>query len=757
MKQLLDIAKSRHLRPATPAGVSTKFHKYNGLHDFPASVDRGNGDLQPGRSYGVHLRLDADLATLSADVFAADTADTDGDDTWLFSVQSEAIYTVPSDKKQRQVLAHCNPYLSDKTHFIHPPLYKAMLLFELGSHGRVTDFSLVFLPSDTGATDPLLVLKQDGKDRFSRGMFRALRLQLFATETASTRFRRDITQAILTGHESCPSVIRAFEKAGIGITLIGTNGAKDDPLPLTIVAPPAGQIRKHDLDLQLALASRGNYTGGRWDLSILMTDYGRPVPDCDETPPAGKPPLGTVPGLARDVHFTRGRANAVVFLGQLEEGFTAFSRDLDLSRTTKVQFRLRRIIHTIVHEMGHMLNLPHSWNTVPREHEVQRADPAAKSWMNYPSNWPYGVLDQLAHKADTSCAREKKRFLASAHKAQSDLSELQFTAQELFHLRHAPYHHIAIGTKSFADKLIDPPMIKRPSRVARLRLRLDLGNTPVRRKYFAYAVRNTVFQPLVGRITLDSTDYVRDRTDILQFNQLSGRVRILIRREYDDPLNPPDHLRRTLVYVPPLNIVGADFWDSERIFLTQTDTLGRIFADMPLIPSQFWETEMGNKRVFTLQAVYMPPSQRYKAIYSNQVSVRFERDMRPDPIPGALSDIIRHPRLSDLAAICSYFPLDVLHTHDIFGPLLRHMSSAQVRALTGPESDFHWIADIRQRASHDISADQSTVDQDGQLVSQIETLPDRSAPRTFDQPGQTVTGKSAHSQQNTKHTTGSKA
>lgn len=87
--------------------------------------------------------------------------------------------------------------------------------------------------------------------------------------------------------------------------------------------------------------------------------------------------------------------------------------------------RQREFVYTVVHEIGHALNLLHSFD---------KGRPASLSWMNYPQLYPLGAEAGTAHDGSREFWRQ---------------FEERFDAEELFHLRHASQREIAKGGFAF--------------------------------------------------------------------------------------------------------------------------------------------------------------------------------------------------------------------------------------------------------------------------------------------------------------------
>lgn len=134
--------------------------------------------------------------------------------------------------------------------------------------------------------------------------------------------------------------------------------------------------------------------------------------------------------------------------------------------------KLRLQLYTYVHELGHCFNLLHSWQKSYAQPPTPNR-PDAKSWMNYPWNYPGG---------DTA-------FWSAF--------PFQFDDLELVHLRHAFRNNIIMGGNNFAvgSALTDPEAFSRPI-VDNSGLKLELRA----RNWFSLG------EPVVVEIKLSTTD-----------------------------------------------------------------------------------------------------------------------------------------------------------------------------------------------------------------------------------------------------------
>lgn len=119
--------------------------------------------------------------------------------------------------------------------------------------------------------------------------------------------------------------------------------------------------------------------------------------------------------------FDFGRSGEFVN-SRARQGVAVFWREmLDFMAQPDDWYQSRQLLRTVVHELGHALNLAHTWL-------VGRAD--TTSFMNYPQNYPHGST------YETRVRNYWNRFAYS------------FDLEELFHLRHGFYNEVVPGGKN---------------------------------------------------------------------------------------------------------------------------------------------------------------------------------------------------------------------------------------------------------------------------------------------------------------------
>jgi hypothetical protein len=104
------------------------------------------------------------------------------------------------------------------------------------------------------------------------------------------------------------------------------------------------------------------------------------------------------------------------------QGVAVFWKEMvDFLATEEDWYKSRELIQTVVHELGHALNMPHSW-LVGRSNTT--------SFMNYPQNYPHGGTPEARIR------NYWNRF------------DYKFDPEELFHMRHGFYNEVIPGGKN---------------------------------------------------------------------------------------------------------------------------------------------------------------------------------------------------------------------------------------------------------------------------------------------------------------------
>jgi len=187
------------------------------------------------------------------------------------------------------------------------------------------------------------------------------------------------------------------------------------------------------------------------------------------------------------------------------------------------EVRRREFVYTVIHEVGHALNLTHSFD---------KGRPAALSWMNYPHLYPLGAQAGSHHDGSNEFWR--------------GFSE-GFDEHELRHLRHGTSREIAAGgfpfgvyeeglSSIFEGGVAQPRRTSLMSNPLRQSVGVELSAATTRR---SYQLGELVFLELSVRTAVGTSARIPDALDPSE-----GFVRIVIE-------TPNGQQAR---YVPPLRL-----------------------------------------------------------------------------------------------------------------------------------------------------------------------------------------------------------
>jgi endonuclease/exonuclease/phosphatase family metal-dependent hydrolase len=210
--------------------------------------------------------------------------------------------------------------------------------------------------------------------------------------------------------------------------------------------------------------------------------------------------------------------------------------------------RAREYVFTAVHEIGHALNLLHSFD---------KGRPSALSWMNYPDYYPFGRERPTAHNGATEFWRQFPE---------------RFDPDELQHLRHGSPREVAAGGFAFGTYEEGPSVLFGGTADPR---RTALGANPLRAisdvefKVGAlkpeYALGEPVFLRIEARNVGSQLRFLPDALDPSE-----GFVKLTIRR--------PDG--RVVRYRPPVR-----FCTQAQLLAARAGSTSMVFDGAPIFMS----------------------------------------------------------------------------------------------------------------------------------------------------------------------------
>lgn len=620
-------------------------------------------DARDGRFYAT-LRVDAEHAMISGDLFS-DIRRTD----WRCSWRSEAIFAPPDRATpgiEWDLLAICDLFRSD-TFVVQgeagASLPEKLALFLRTGKGHLIK-ALRLIAMDTDGNAALDLSMTETEQPVHSRSFRHLNI-VNVTDIdpeADDLLSRVMLRAV--GRDGTPlrevlnrTGARLYNGNSEQIVLRYCDRASDSR------APEIG-------DTAFSLLSPYQWTDDPYGYAVLLT----------RLPPPDDAILGTTFGLDGKEPLHRPRFGAVVYVKKVVDSYLK-RRDLAESAATEedIDNLARRIRFTYLHELGHLLNLPHPWQRDMFHSPGLAAEPAARSWMNYGSLYPLGdfmrllrrravrkIADPDNRNGNWRLERELALAKEDADRSNSSmLAEPGFTPAEQRWLWHAPFDQIASGGQYYTMPT-SAPLILSNQTSPQLKLTIWDGTGPddtslrLRRR----PAGGILWQPLLGQVEFTpKADFVRRHPFHMTFQ--SPMLVLLIRCE--DTRNELPYMlpetRRVAVAPLPLGWADADekpLRDSDlarHLHAKATDpfTIGKestvYRATLPLVTGGFLGGFRNDwKDQFTVQAVLRPYGSA--PIFSNRVAISYGN------MAGGYSTeeaaIMAHPRLPLLIELLSF-------------------------------------------------------------------------------------------------------
>ncbi|ABD55176.1 hypothetical protein [Jannaschia sp. CCS1] len=286
---------------------------------------------------------------------------------------------------------------------------------------------------------------------------------------------------------------------------------------------------------------------------------------------------GTVLDLEKELYpLAKTRFGAVIFVRPIIDQVLEKmgSTDWQAHRDAIVDL-LRR---TYVHEIGHLLNLPHTWQRGRFALPPVPANPAAQSWMAYGSRFPLGDFMTTSRKkiANGSKPQEDALLKADALLSNEDaLSDPGFTDAEKGWLWHAPFDHISPGGPYFTAREPEPVRLHEPAASSDLRLSIDLWDTHGTDPDTGAAILSRgahhlfSWQPIFGEVVFNAPHNVAADSPF-HFAFQSPMLSLLMREEY--PAQPGRNIPLKVREIPVSHLPAG--------WRVRTDT-GLASADLP--------------------------------------------------------------------------------------------------------------------------------------------------------------------------------
>ncbi|MEM9224082.1 MAG: hypothetical protein AAGB11_17000 [Pseudomonadota bacterium] len=396
---------------------------------------------------------------------------------------------------------------------------------------------------------------------------------------------------------------------------------------------------------ELELLSHYQWTDNPYVFAVLLTTM--------EPNKEGR--LGVVLGLDGSGLLHKSRFGAVVYVKEVVDGYLEREQRGGIENYLEhLPALARRIRHFYIHELGHMMNLPHPWQRDEYAMPSLPANPAARSWMNYGSRFPLGLfMDRSrtwASEGDQATASELK-LVDSERNADAALFEPGFTAEETRWLHHAPFNHFTPGGRYYTEQFVEKLKMNAPTTIRNgwhpkyTPLKIDLwdraaaddGYIDFWRSSSGIVRRQSVFGEVTFRI---DKRFLEEQ--LFHFTFQAPMLLLLVRSEYPDGKRP-DATRTTRVapvvrlpFEAKLAARGADLPQASlgevvaRVAVQgEEDGKFVVFRRfLPLLRQEFFDEFAPKAHHFTAQAVlrtYPKGKIGQQVIFSNKVRIRFSK------------------------------------------------------------------------------------------------------------------------------------
>lgn len=681
------------------------------------------------------LRVDATHAVISGDLFA-DIRRT----VWLCSWRSEAIFVAPdpdnsgAQTDEWDLLVICDLFRPEgfvaRGEVGALPPEKLTLFLRAGGQQVIGGLRLIAFDSNGNAALDLSMTENEQPVRYDS--FR--RLNLVNVTDIDPDADDLLSQVVVKAVGRDGAALRdALERTGSRLTDSG-----DEQIALRYFQP-----KSTIGEAAFSLLSPYQWTDDPYGYAVLLT---RMDPPQDAI-------LGTTFGLDGKEPLHRPRFGAVVYVKRLVDRYLK-RRNLTAETISEEQRDdlARRVRFTYIHELGHLLNLPHTWQRDRFRMPALSADPAARSWMTYGSRYPLGDFMTLLRRrtasrlsdeqGETNAQRlQRERDLAdddAERNVSTTLAEPGFIAEELGWLWHAPFDQIASGGQYYTMQT-GAPLVLSSQTSPRLSLTIWDGSQDGEGDGLRLRRRpggEILCQPFLGEVEFRPTRAFAESYPFHMTFQ-SPMLTLLIRCE-DTRGEFPDMLPETRrLTVPPIPLAWGDkdgnplrdsdltrrLHDSATVPIALVDDGPVYRATLPLVTDAFLRRFRNDwKERFTVQAVLRP----YGAapIFSNRITIGYGGGS--DSYSDDEAAIMAHPQLPLLIELLSYRSNAILsdlcppeqHSDGYAPPALKDLIDAIATVDPGPVSPrlltycrerLAWSADSETEAKRHLrSLDQRT-------------------------------------------------
>ena len=669
-----------------------------------------------GRFYAT-LRIDAEHKMISGDLFA-DIRRRE----WIASWVSEAIFEAPdprpADWKGQgwDLLSIADIHWPGKDTGRHGRFAKLVVALRAeGENVRACRLIGIdgaqFHLADMSLTDP---------ERHTYDSYRRMVLtNILHARTAEDKAYVELAREALGGQEGT-KLREDLRKTGAGIFWDAPKLAKTEAEASSIRYEDYGTYTVRDADIRESeLLSRAQWSGDPYGYAVLLTTHQHK-----------KGVSGLVPGLDGERPAQKPRTGAIVYIkqiidNQLERQGLGFETYFGADGKPRPEFAEltdiigARIRMFYMHELGHMMNLPHPWQRDVFSTPELPAQPAARTIMNYGSLYPLGRLMEVSRRRSST----DDGVLTTLLRADSDrsfagaLKDAVYTPLEVQWIRHAPFDFFVPSGNVFTGDLREksrlPPATshKRPLSLTIWDAgEVEADGTLVLGQRTSEDKRR---QPVFGRVTFRVLAKFLEQ-NYVPFTFQAPSLSLAVRGEYEDR-GHADMIR--FVQAVPLPFgAGGGLGDMDFDAATRDVTIrGRHYKEfsstIPLMQHGFFESftrandAARGPDAFTLQVVLRTAPRTdggyAQTFRSNKVRIRFKRRR------------VAHPRLMDN----SNLPLFA----EALGNIVMGGSIAELPAFDRHDSDKR-VMPLRRLAKAVLDLDPKVQDPDGvsaQLIGHL--------------------------------------
>lgn len=392
------------------------------------------GDMLSDRLYAT-MRIDKELGIISGDLHR-DIKRKD----WLLSFQSQTIFTLDSPNGETaeggwNLIAVCEVHNANETGRSQSVVTVAL------RHNETDGLGAVRIHHAAVDGRAILDLSRTDEKRWTKDTYRYLKpIHLIDNEGFDDPYMKAIVEAAVG--TKTDNIGQAFNGAGTEIFW----DLKESPKTSETEAHEASSDSPFELtragdSTPFELISAYQWSDDPYQYAILFSS-------------ADERTFGTVLELGNELApLAKVRFGAIVFLKPI------INRAKELRRDGDAEAQFSEIVafvrQTYIHEVGHLMNLAHTWQRSWFNTPSMRGNPADKSVMAYGSRFPLGNFMKASRWWQTNGAKKEMQALA---KADADLArghgltDLKFTNDEARWLRHAPFDQVSPGGPYFTSR-----------------------------------------------------------------------------------------------------------------------------------------------------------------------------------------------------------------------------------------------------------------------------------------------------------------